>query len=59
MVNDAQDVAVLCLPVVVYEKTSSARVNWAKREALRLGSRCRVRSVLLPGGIGWQADGIK
>lgn len=58
-INDAQDVSALCRAVGVDEKASCAKVNWRKCEALCLGSQGAVSSVLLPGRVTWQGEGVK
>ena len=58
-IKDQEDVQVLVDSLALYEKASSATVNWAKCEALRVG-RWRGRAVpCLPGGLQWGRNGMK
>lgn len=41
------------------EKASSARVNWAKSEALLVGQWRNQAVPSLPGGLQWEREGLK
>uniref|UniRef100_A0A4W6F6F5 Reverse transcriptase domain-containing protein n=1 Tax=Lates calcarifer TaxID=8187 RepID=A0A4W6F6F5_LATCA len=58
-VSNQEDVQCLQGALSLYEKATSARVNWAKSEALLLG-QWRDRAVpFLPGGLKWEREGLK
>ena len=58
-IQDQGDVQVLVDSLALYEKASSATVNWAKSEALQVG-RWREGTVpCLPGGLQWGRNGMR
>ncbi|KAJ3609348.1 hypothetical protein NHX12_023871 [Muraenolepis orangiensis] len=58
-VSSQRDVQCLQDTLSLYERASSARVNWAKSSALLLG-RWREQVVpSLPGGLQWETEGLK
>ncbi|KAJ3610843.1 hypothetical protein NHX12_022933 [Muraenolepis orangiensis] len=58
-VSSQRDVQCLQDTLSLYERASSARVNWAKSRALLLG-RWREQVVpSLPGGLQWETEGLK
>ncbi|KAJ3590726.1 hypothetical protein NHX12_008675, partial [Muraenolepis orangiensis] len=58
-VSSQRDVQCLQDTLSLYERASSARVNWAKSSALLLG--CWREQVVpsLPGGLQWETEGLK
>lgn len=56
LVSNQEDVRCLQKPLVVYEKITSARVNWAKSEALLGQWRNRAVPIML-GGLEWGKEG--
>ena len=59
IIQDHTDVQELKESLALYEKASSARVNWGKSEAVLVG-QWRVGDIpSLPGGIRWGRRGIK
>uniref|UniRef100_H3BW47 Reverse transcriptase domain-containing protein n=1 Tax=Tetraodon nigroviridis TaxID=99883 RepID=H3BW47_TETNG len=58
-VTSQRDVDCLQDTLALYEKASSARVNWAKSEALLVGQWRGQVVPSLPGGLEWSKDGLK
>lgn len=58
-VTTDQDVAVLESRIIMYEKATSARVNWAKSEAFLVGSWEDTTPPLLPSVLSWSKTGVK
>ncbi|KAJ3612006.1 hypothetical protein NHX12_020285 [Muraenolepis orangiensis] len=58
-VSSQRDVQCLQDTLSLYERASSAKVNWAKSSALLLG--CWREQVVpsLPGGLQWETEGLK
>jgi len=58
-VNNAGDINCLSEALSLYEKASSAKVNWAKSEALWAGKREFESLPKLPGDLKWGREGLK
>ena len=57
-IKNQEDVTRLEKNVEMFRKTSAAKGNWAKTEALAFGS-WSVGLTLLPGGLRWKRGGLK
>ncbi|KAJ3586646.1 hypothetical protein NHX12_013042 [Muraenolepis orangiensis] len=57
--GDQRDVQCLQDTLSLYERASSARVNWAKSSALLLGHWRDQVVPCLPGGLQWEKEGLK
>ena len=58
-VSSQGDVQCLQDTLSLFEKASSARVNWAKSEALLVGQWRSQAVPSLPGGLEWGKEGLK
>lgn len=58
-ISNQSDVVCLQNALALYEKASSARVNWAKSEALWVGPGRDHARPSLPGGLEWKREGLK
>ena len=58
-VSSQGDIKCLQDTLSLYEKASSARVNWAKSEALLVGQWRDQTVPSLPGGLEWGKEGLK
>jgi len=58
-VNNEKDINALVNALNVYEKASSAKVNWDKSEAFWAGEFSVEKLPLLPGGLMWKKEGLK
>ena len=56
-VQNQTDVNFLTTTVQSFGEVSSAKVNWSKSEALRVGNE--LQEVKLPGGLTWKEGGLK
>ena len=59
LVTAQEDVEVLESSLEVYEKASSAKVNWGKCEGFLMGSWAGMGVPRLPGGLTWGREGLK
>uniref|UniRef100_A0A8D3BRM1 Reverse transcriptase domain-containing protein n=1 Tax=Scophthalmus maximus TaxID=52904 RepID=A0A8D3BRM1_SCOMX len=59
LVSNQQDVQNVQDTLSLYERASSARVNWAKSEALWVGQGRDQVMPSLPGGLEWGQEGLK
>ncbi|KAI4900412.1 hypothetical protein NFI96_009713, partial [Prochilodus magdalenae] len=59
LVTAQEDVEVLESSLEVYEKASSAKVNWGKSEGFLMGSWAGMGAPRLPGGLTWGREGLK
>lgn len=58
-VNHAKDIKALSNQLDVYEKASSAKVNWDKSEAFWAGQHFSEGFPQLPGNLSWKTEGLK
>ncbi|KAK7887032.1 hypothetical protein WMY93_026653 [Mugilogobius chulae] len=58
-ITDAEDVQTLRHQLELYERASSARVNWQKCEGLLLGRWEQKTGPMLPAGLSWSTEGLK
>ncbi|KAK7878010.1 hypothetical protein WMY93_031356, partial [Mugilogobius chulae] len=58
-ITDAEDVRTLKHQLELYERASSARVNWQKCEGLLLGRWEQKTMPMLPAGLSWSTEGLK
>lgn len=58
-ISNQDDVNELSESLNMYEKASSAKVNWDISEALLVGNWCIENSPTLPGNMCWGRNGIK
>ena len=58
-VKDQRDVNILGSSFVLFERASSAKVNWEKSEALQVGQWLSKETPKLPGNIRWGRQGLK
>lgn len=59
VVNHIQDIKCLSEVLILYEKASSAKVNWAKSEAFWAGKGEFESLPKLPGNLKWGKEGLK
>lgn len=59
LVTSQDDVHVLEQKLALYEKASSAKVNWSKCESLILGEWRHEATPTLPAGLQWSKEGMK
>ncbi len=57
--KDERDVSVLKETLKIYEKASTARVNWGKCEGFYCGPKVNENPPELPGGVKWSQEGLK
>lgn len=57
--NGQEDVNNLSKSIEVYEKASTAKVNWSKSEGYAVGQWINQRLPELPGGLKWGREGFK
>jgi len=62
-VKDQRDVDVVIYSISIYEKASSARMNWSKTEAFWCNDKekhCNViTKPIIPGNVKWEKEGFK
>ncbi len=58
-IKNKRDVEALTESLNVYEKASSARVNWDKSEGFIMGNWQEEPPPVLPGGVKWGKEGLK
>ena len=58
-VRDQRDVELLGSSLKLYERASSAKVNWEKSEALQVGQWADRETPKLPGNLSWRRQGFK
>ena len=59
LVRDQRIVELLSSSLDLYERASSAKVNWEKSEALQVGQWAEKESPKLPGNLSWRRQGLK
>lgn len=57
--KDQRDVQLLNSCINLYERASSAKVNWGKSEALQVGQWANGEVPRLPGNLRWGREGLK
>lgn len=58
-IKNENDIRVLKESLDLYEKASSARVNWSKSEGFIIGDWQERPPPVLPGGVKWGKEGLK
>lgn len=54
-----EDIDILKGKLVLYEKASSAKVNWEKCDGILLGQRSGINQPVLPAGLQWSREGMR
>ena len=58
-ITSQNDAKILEEKLALYEKASSAKVNWSKSEGLLLGEWNNTQKPTLPAGLQWNTEGMK
>ncbi len=58
-ISGQNDIQILCKNLNLYEKSSSAKVNWAKCDGFAVGSWGDTGPPQLPEGLKWGKEGLK